>query len=317
MKLFDDLNSIRLLYKYMKFDIFEKIVRGSITYGKSITIIIIDKCTLNCNFCRGGIDDDIINLRTSNKIMDFTTFKTIVDKCAEFGICKFDLSPPIGEPFMDRGIFDKLDYLEKNKSVSDVLITTNLTLLSEDDLNKLSKYKKLTIHISVYGCCSDSYKEQTGRDLFSKFKKNLNILYEFCESNPSNFKIRFNIRCSLDYESEIFLALVKFYSKFGFLLRANEVSNVNRAGNIATKTDRGINSKCGICPYGPGSGGGIDQYGNLLFCPFNDIKKVGIVGNILDLSISDIYDGEKWKTVIENHKNNRYVGICSTCDENF
>ena len=104
--------------------------------------------------------------------------------------------------------------------------------------------------------------------------------------------------------------------EYGYKLMLHEKDNRNRAGHVDV-SDK-VGSRGGICPYGPALGGGIDQYGNFLYCPFNDISKKGIVGNIFQSTLKEIYDSEKWKEIINAHNNGDYsVGICGSCNESW
>ena len=95
----------------------------------------------------------------------------------------------------------------------------------------------------------------------------------------------------------------------------NEIYNVNRAGHLAN--DSPLRKRNGICPYGPGSGGGIVTGGNVIFCPFHDLERSGVMGNINYNSLTEIYNDMPWQTLISNHSNNQYEGMCKGCDETW
>lgn len=281
-----------------------------------IFITTINQCNLNCFFCRGGISKDILHEQTKIKIMDNITFEKIVNKCIESGVRSFDLTPAIGELFLDKNLLSKLDFLENNKEVNNFFITTNLLSVKEADLLHLTKYRKMTFIISVYGFERDEYKKNTGKDEYFKFIENIELLYKISRDIKFN-SVFFQIRTQQQSKNTLLYAgLVKMCYEFGYKLELHEKANKNRAGHV--KLNDEVISRSGICPLGPGSGGGIDQNGNLLYCPFNDISKEGVVGNIFTTPLKDIYNSEKWKEIIEAHSNNNYnIGICHRCNETW
>ena len=170
--------------------------------------------------------------------------------------------------------------------------------------------------ISVYGLTRDTYVENTNRDRFDTFTDNINMLYGISKVNKFNqlyFAIRNNDGIK---DSLLYAGFLRMAYEYGYKLMLHEKDNRNRAGHV--NVDGNVESRGGICPYGPALGGGIDQYGNFLYCPFNDISKKGIVGNIFESSLSDIYNGDKWKSIIDAHKKGNYsIGICGECNESW
>ena len=287
-----------------------KNIEADTVLHESVMILIVNKCNLHCRFCRGGMDEKLLKDQSSVKTMSTDMFKRIIDKCTESNISKIDLTPSIGENMLDVDIFSKLDYLESHDKIESFIFTTNFIDVSAEDMRRFSKYKKMKLSISVYGFDSKSYKHSTNRDKFEKFIENLDVLYDICMESP--MKIQFNDRVDIRgtiMEDILFL----FFNKFGIKMLIEE-HNSNRAGHVNIESDH-VEKRSGVCPFGPGSGGGIDQYGNVLFCSFSDIKKEGIVGNIFDKSLSEIYSGEKFKSIIENHESGNYIGICKNCTE--
>jgi MoaA/NifB/PqqE/SkfB family radical SAM enzyme len=274
-----------------------------------ISIITINNCNLNCSFCRGSIKD--IAEYSKFKVMSTLEFKSIVDKCLDSGIKYFDLTPAIGEPFLDKEIITKFQILEEDERVLEYTITSNILLVNERDILKLSRFKKLIFDISLYGETIEEYQCNTNRDSYLRFLNQLEMVYSNCD----NLKLRFIQRCTLTQSSMLNNYINTFRLNRNANLVVNETYNVNRAGHISTTSP--LRKRSGICPYGPGSGGGIVAGGNVLFCPFHDLKRSGVMGNINHNSLSEIYNGTQWQTLIDKHTNNQYEGMCKGCDETW
>jgi len=290
-------------------------------FGKMINIQLISKCNLHCSFCRGGLEKTQLADLSKSKTMTTDKFIEIVDKCTSDGIEFFELTPAIGEPMLDNNIFGKLEYLESNPLVKEYLFTTNFVNMTVEDMLKISKFKKMLLTISVYGYDEESYKNTTNRDHFSDFFNNLKLFYEILKTDGLSFKIEFTMRCDKKYElgfpnADLYYTLKAFTLLGNCRVNNGELRDINRGGMIpsARKT---IPYRSGVCIHGPAVGGGIAQNGDVLFCPFNDINRTGVMGNIFEKSLKEIYNDDKWKTIIDKHTNNIYDGICGNCDESW
>jgi MoaA/NifB/PqqE/SkfB family radical SAM enzyme len=312
MQLEEITKKFKLLYKINKSfyrDIKDKFI--PLENNKNlISIITLNNCNLNCFFCRGGVDSSKLREYSRFKIMNTIEFKEIVERCLESDIKFFDLTPAIGEPFIDKDFINKLLVLEGDSRVIEYTVTTNLLLLTMEHILKLSRLKKLILDVSIYGETPEEYLKNTNRNEFTNFIDKLKLLYNNC----GDLKMRFIQRCNLNDECDMIHYINAFRLKKNVNLVTNETFNVNRAGCVSQSSTR---SRSGICPFGPGAGGGIVTGGDLLFCPFHDFERKGVIGNIFKNSLKEIYKNEKWQDLLTNHTNNNYIGMCEGCDETW
>jgi MoaA/NifB/PqqE/SkfB family radical SAM enzyme len=281
-------------------------------HNKLISIIIISNCNLNCVFCRGGINKDSLSEYSRYKVMSTEEFKDIATRCVSSGIKFFDLTPAIGEPFLDKDFIDKLEILDATEEITEYTFTTNLLLVGDQDVRRLSKLKKLVLDVSLYGESREEFNRSTNKDKFDLFLEKLEMLYTECNS----LKIRFIQRCNLSEESKLSKYITSFRVNKNANLVESERYNLNRAGNIEN-SDNKPRTRSGVCPYGPGANGGVVTGGNVLFCPFHDLKRKGVMGNIFKSSLSEIYKDKPWRDILNLHTNNNYTGMCENCDESW
>lgn len=286
--------------------------RASERHNKLISIIIVSNCNLNCSFCRGGINKNLLDEYSRYKIMPTLEFQDIVNRCVESGISFFDLTPAIGEPFLDKTLVEKIKYLESNQLVEEYTFTTNLLVVNSDHIKKISNFKKLILDVSLYGETSEEYFTNTQKDQYELFLEKLEMLYDNC----NDLKIRFIQRCSLTDETKLSKYIAAFRVNKNANLVITEKYNLNRAGHIE-KSNKVPRQRSGVCPYGPGANGGIVTGGNVLFCPFHDLERSGVMGNIFEEGLKEIYRGERWRNIINSHENNQYNGLCENCDETW
>ena len=290
----------------------------SVREGKIISMQTIFNCSLNCFFCRGSINNIKELSKTPNTTQD--AFEFFTSRIVDHGIKVIELTPSIGEPFLDREIGDKLEYLEANDNIEHYMLTSNLTHLSESNFELIRNCKKLVMSVSIYGHDAISYKSNTGKDLFDRFMTNFKTLIDVIEGNQDClFEIMMRSGCSFDDypRGELRASLLKLAAYDNVIIDDDDIKNTNRAGNLeeGAVPEVDTSSRKGVCPYGIGTGGGILPNGDVTFCSFNDINRVGVMGNLHDSSIEEIYSSKGWQAILDEHKNNTYTGICKKCTE--
>ena len=97
--------------------------------SKSIDIITTNHCQLQCKFClnsklKGNFPVDV---------MTYDQFVDVVDRCIDYGFDKFDLTPNVGDIFLDKDIMNKLIYLENNQYVKRYEFVTNFLAVTPLD----------------------------------------------------------------------------------------------------------------------------------------------------------------------------------------
>tara|TARA_A100001515_G_scaffold19529_2_gene14415 strand:- start:10277 stop:11221 length:945 start_codon:yes stop_codon:yes gene_type:complete len=286
-------------------------------FGKMVNMQTIFNCNLNCKFCRGSIPN--VKELSKVKTMSQSNFELFVNKFADYGIKFIELTPAIGEPFLDLEFNKKLLYLEEKKDIEHYLVTTNLTLLQPKHFKLIKDLKKLILTVSLYGYDDSSYYENTNRKVFKKFKDKFDILFDLLNENV-NFLLEINLRCGRDLKdfpkNDLYIKLLKLNKLDNVKINQEDLYNHNRGNNLKNfKTKKGCRS--GICPFGPGVGGGVLPNGDFLFCPFNDINNTGIVGNLFKQSLEEIYDSDGWNKVVSDQKQSKYTGICENCTETW
>jgi MoaA/NifB/PqqE/SkfB family radical SAM enzyme len=294
-----------------------------------INITVSSSCQLSCTGCRGGLSKTFLKKMSTPResFISDKIFKNIVDRCIQSGIVCFDLTPAIGDPFLDPTIYDKLDYLESSNDVKMVIMSTNLIWHDEAAIIRLLSYSKICLQISIYGTYNDDYIEVTKVNQFQRFYHNLRLVYKSLQKlNLQGWIILSNRTKYTTPESfpktDVYFLLKLFERDFGIAMDYTEVFNMNRGGSIHIPDNdplfrpaKPTRNWTGMCPSGPGSGGGVLPNGDVVFCPLQDIYRTGVVGNIFDKTLTEIYKDEPFQRLITNQTNNIFTGICETCNE--
>ena len=120
-------------------------------------------CNLHCLHCftdSGKKGDEELSLEEK---------RAFVDQCVELGVGRISIAG--GEPFFCEDLFPFLDYcMEKKLGVS---ITTNGTLLSKKNVERLNKYSIKTLTVSMDGAVKESCEAVRGKGTYKEIIEGL------------------------------------------------------------------------------------------------------------------------------------------------
>lgn len=285
-------------------------------------------CNLLCKMCPYEGKE-----KEKKIIMDTGTFEQIVAQAERMGINKVQLVPSLGEVFMDKHFFKKLDVLEKSK-IPQYSIVSNFIPLSEKDILDLStNYPKLNkIKISAYGADESSFLNLTKRPsrVYHRFVKNLNSLNYLIDKQPDlggKFWVDWwpSVEINENMDSELIRALHHLKPKIKRLKIMQWAQN--RGGLITDKDVEGLalnvkrkskdNGPCALLLYGKA----ILANGDISACTCGDKTNalpLGYVDNgALKLTsgenLTSFTNNDFLKKILSEQENNIFTGICKSC----
>jgi radical SAM protein with 4Fe4S-binding SPASM domain len=149
-------------------------------------------CNAKCTFC--AYPKVVANKTLQTGIMSFELFKKAVDEWAVLGGQKLDLTPVVGDPLVDPGLLDKVNYAANHARIRNVMLTTNGILLNRNDT-----YKKLIdlgiggVFISTQGASKAAYEKIYGVNHYDDAMSGIrNLLaYNQSQGEPARIVIRF------------------------------------------------------------------------------------------------------------------------------
>lgn len=132
------------------------------------TIEITNACNFRCKHCYLGSKEDF-------KFIDKNKLLTLLDELKELGCVSLILTG--GEPLMHPDFKEIYTYAKKKGFL--ITLFTNASLLNDDIVSLLSKYKPAMVEISLYGTDENSYKDLTKRKVnFINIKDNIKKLVD-------------------------------------------------------------------------------------------------------------------------------------------
>jgi MoaA/NifB/PqqE/SkfB family radical SAM enzyme len=149
-------------------------------------------CNAKCTFC--AYPRVVANKTLQTGVMSMEVFKRAVDEWAALGGQSLDLTPVVGDPLVDPGILDKVDYAVNRAGLKDVYLTTNAILI-----NRNEAYKKLidlgiaAVYISTQGTSKEVYERIYGVKHYDEAMSGIRNLMEYNRSKnePARIVVRF------------------------------------------------------------------------------------------------------------------------------
>ncbi len=149
-------------------------------------------CNAKCTFC--AYPKVVANKTLQTGVMSNEVFRKAVDEWAAMGGQSLDLTPVVGDPLVDPGILEKVDYAVNHAGLKDVYLTTNAILI-----NRNETYKKLIdlgiagVFISTQGASKEAYEKIYGVKHYDEAMSGIRNLMEYNRSKnePARIVVRF------------------------------------------------------------------------------------------------------------------------------
>tara|TARA_A100001011_G_C14299983_1_gene840307 strand:+ start:1655 stop:2797 length:1143 start_codon:yes stop_codon:yes gene_type:complete len=266
-------------------------------------------CNLRCPMCFQI--DKTFTRKPFMGIMKWDLFTKIVDEANEIGVGAITLASR-GEPLMHPKISDMLNYISKKENIFELKLNSNASFLTEKLCHDIFKSKVTTFVISA-----DHYEKKT----FEELRKNSNF-----EKIVNNVKMLYGIRNEFykDCETEIRISGVDFYKnldkkkfeEFWSPISDNVSSSdaFERWDTYNNKKDENAKSPCSylwdrMYVWHDGKCNPCDA----------DYKSYLSYGNVSNLSIKEVWNGEALKKHREIHSAKKRMNLipCDRCGIEF
>jgi len=313
--------AVRNARNFVEINVNRKLGREFVPRGGILCLETSSTCNLKCRFCA-------YEKKTSPKVsMSFETFERCVGEALEMGYRRFQLTPCTGDVFMDRGLFRKLELLERLEGVAGYEFFTNLTIPGPDQIERLAGLSKLgTLTVSVYGHDLASFRAITlsTEKVYRRLLSNLETLY--------GLRDRFRGRLALGFRtvrhvprgspSECLAALKRFRDA-GFRVRRSRVYN-NWGGTVTQADVAGLDLE--ITPPGAMYKKGacallfthvqVMATGIVNGCSCRDVDATLRIGDITSTPLREIIStaNPAYVQLIEEQQRGEFRPVCQACD---
>ena len=280
------------------------------------------QCQFNCEFC---VKSD---LPTDFKVeMEMSNFKKYADKCIDYGIKTFELTPIVGEPLLDKQFIEKLAYLSPH--VDYIMSFTNLMGLTEKMIKELDRFPNFYLYLSIYGNTPEIFTKRTGMDakLFKTFEKRYSHLATHILTRKNSgfnigeityrFKPETHRRKNFENKIDAITNYLEMSKKCSEVYVFSDDYNWKELYGVKETledeaTKREINGVCRNLVQDVG----IWDNGDVGICSgWFDINKRMILGNLNQTSLKEIFkDGGLYHTIYKEQNKGLYRSLCKHCN---
>ncbi|MGD1087183.1 MAG: radical SAM protein [Verrucomicrobiota bacterium] len=280
-------------------------------------------CNAKCTFC--AYPKVVANKTLQTGVMSFEVFKKAVDEWAALGGQSLDLTPVVGDPLVDPGILEKVDYAVNRARLKDVYLTTNAILINKNDT-----YKRLIdlgiggVYISTQGASKEAYEKIYGVKHYDEAMSGIHNLLEYnrIKGEPARIVIRFRnhekpgqIIRSKDFQGKLkpyFSEKVRVnftvdFDNWGGTVKLEDMSGSMRLRKLPPP----LNVPCiNLFNFAVRHDGRVRLCGCRLTTNDNDDL---VVGNIREKSLEEISKSDEAWRIIEGFYSGRRPHACLEC----
>lgn len=139
-----------------------------------LRISVTDRCNLRCTYC---MPEQGLQFEHKKNLLTFPEMSQLIRIFSEMGVDKVRFTG--GEPFVRDGMMQLIQEVSGLNGLDEISITTNGTVLNEEQLRTLKASKVRTINLSLDSLDRDTFKEITRRDNFTAVMKNLDLIIKY------------------------------------------------------------------------------------------------------------------------------------------
>ena len=279
-------------------------------FPKYFTIETCNNCNARCIMCPKGQKGT-----KSLQLMEDSVFERIAEELQEYSSwVEMVCLNSDGEPLLDKKIAERIRKL-KDIGMKHVNISTNAQLLTKERAQELLEAGLDDIRISL-----DGFTKET----FEKVRKGLN--YDMVKENVLNL---IEMRNCMDSEMEIRIRMVELEENKAeredwLAYWKSKVKDTDKvqlmpmhtwSGKIAEEEQERIIFYADEPSISVFSSFTINYDGTVQLCD-SDIEQQVVLGNIINASVREIWQGEKFELIRRQHANGKrnQIAICQGCD---
>lgn len=265
-------------------------------------------CNYNCIICPHH------KLIRKKEFMSFELFKELFDKINDETDQYTNITfPGMGEPTLDKTLYDKIAYAKEKRPDLTVTFITNASSLTPEKWKYIEGLGVTSVRVSFYGNDAESYTKIMGvrtKGMFDRVVKNLE---EICRiKEKTKLLLTMNI---IDKDHDVVpMDWIKYWEGLGADLIEvwaphNWVNAVHYRDSNVEKLDT-----CGRPFNGPLQ---IQVDGTVNMCCF-DYDGHLTMGDLKTQSLKEIFQSPMYKKIVECHTSGNFEGsglICGDCDQ--
>jgi radical SAM protein with 4Fe4S-binding SPASM domain len=271
-------------------------------------------CNAACVFCAYP------QMERKKQTLGMEPFRRLVAEYVAMGGRHVSLTPIVGDPFVDKHLFERLDHLMGIEEVRGISFYTNAILMSREHSERLMAYApKLHVHVSWGGFDEATWNAVMGVRKFAPARDAVLGFLEVKERSASPIRFTLALRCpEASCRGELYERIDAFRRR-GLV----EIAGMADYDSWAGKIDPGALQAVGLAPRRmPYKRGACELLftkpvvladGRVNACACRDVEAELIVGDIRETPLSEIWAGAGITELIERHERGDYPDVCRRC----
>lgn len=173
-------------------------------WAQTIYVESTNICNARCAFCAYP------QMERPKATMPLDIFKSVVEQWTALGGDEVDVTPIVGDPFVDKFLFERLDYLMTKPEIRRFHFYTNAILMKPEHWDRLCGYgARLTVYNSFGGFDRQTYHKVMGVDKFDAAVGAITGLIEAKRRLKSAVGVQVNLRSPIGSEAGPFWDYLK------------------------------------------------------------------------------------------------------------
>lgn len=274
-------------------------------------------CNYTCAMCPQTSNDGRHGARGKDwlKKMSITEFERIVAECVEYGLRVVNLEGS-GEPTLNNDL-DQYIKIVKKYNVN-AFVFSNGMRMQGDYMKKIVDAGIDFFRFSIIGYSESTYKQWMNSPYFNLVVKNLHQMQQYVTSSGSDCVVAtyhlITNNDNTDFEKKQYLKIVN-----SAMVKTEIWKMHNWAGSYIPKNERTGNIKTCGRPFSPDiviRAGGLNGKFSAVHpcCQVLGKDSEAVLGHLSDSSIQDVWFGNEYNELREQHKTGNYPSYCKGCD---
>ncbi|MFA5140072.1 MAG: radical SAM protein [Elusimicrobiota bacterium] len=271
-------------------------------------------CNARCVFCVYP------EMKRAKSTMPMELFRKVVDEAVALGISEVDLTPIVGDPFVDAHLFERLDFLASKPSLRRFHFYTNSIAMKPKLAGRLVAYgERLWVFCSFGGFDRETYRSIMGVDGFADAAAHIRALIEEKSRTGSKVRIGISLRipdgnasgdfweylCARRDEGLIVVSGVRMFDNWGGMLPDGRLAEAG----LVPKPLRRPGGACRRLLTGPV----VLADGRVNACCCRDVEATLIIGDTKEESLGEILSGGRLKGLLSRFAAGELPEICRRC----
>jgi len=280
-----------------------------------VMIQVSARCNLGCLMC-GYVG------RTPNTgFIENELFWRVLEECRSYGVDRVYMETAWGEPMLHPRIFELLAMAQDFH----VVLSTNVTPLTEERIAKLADMNLDTLQMSFCGYDQTSYESTYVGAKFERVVENLRTILRYIPERSPNTQLLVN-GVSLRFDMAFVKRTIDFLHVLGFDDHQIEIKLPNNFGGLyngsPSEPTRGIHTYkdldgaelevCSVLLNNPG----VYVDGTVTACGCLDNSSALVIGDIRRQGLREMRYGDRFEALLQAFASGDISGLplCSTCD---